>query len=430
MIDQGRSTIDELGSMLRSLGRVRVRLMMRRADERLCLVTGIVEAGEDSAGFDEAPYDYGKVAIVKTVLDGSTVADWLAGGSGEVDGLEFSLPELSPNCNWIRSASYTYGRYGHLLTVPHTEYSIISGDRTEQLSRGIPLAGVGRPFFPDETAAAASLLLDDHSAPANRSIPSDGILIRIAHPEAYIGEVRVSSAAITVSVCGEDLEGVHLQVSSAGNPWEEPVSEPGDVSVPISGADSADVWVSLVRGQECLDFLTISSQWPTRRERQGIVYEIDDLNERLNRLRLGGESETVEFKKEFPEEDGIPRTVAAFANGNGGTLILGIRDDGEVAGVGNEAKARDRLVDIVRSRVRRLPRYDLLTGTVDERTVIAMLVEPGDGRPYGVTGKSGIQYYIRRGATNRVPEPEELQEICQPRQSIDRHEAGLSQSLP
>ncbi len=430
MIRRDRSTIDELGDTLRSLGPVDVRLMMRRTEEGFCLVTGVVAAGGDSAGFEEATYDYGPVAFVKTVVDGPTVADWVTTESGEVDGLEFSLPGPSPDCPWERTASLAPGRYGARLKVPHTEYSITLAKRTEPLSRGTPLAGVGRPFFPEEMAAAASLLLDDHSAPVNRSIPSEEVLVRIAHPEAYIGEVRVSSAAITISVLGEDLEGVHLQVSSAGDRHEEPVSEPGERTVPISGADRGDASVALVRGQELLDFRTLSSRWPTRRERQGIVYEIDDINERVDRLRLGGESETVEFKEDFPKGDGIAKAVAAFANGRGGTLIIGIRDDGEVVGVGDAPRARDRLHDIVRRKVSRPPDYDLLTGTLDERTVIAMLVEPGDDRPYGATGSDGIRYYIRRGATNRVAEPEELRAICQPRESRERYETDRSEVLP
>ena len=432
MIKQDRSTIDELGNTLRSLGPVDVRLMMRRTDEGLCLASGIVEAGGDGAGFEEATYDYGHLAFVKAVLDGSTVADWLVGGSGEVDGLEFSLPEPSPDCLWERTASLAPGRYGTRLRVPHTEYLITLANRTEPPSHGIPLAGVGRPFFPGETAAAASLLLDDHSAPANRSIPTEVILIRIAHPEAYIEKVRVSSAAITVSVFGEDIESVHLQVSSAGDRYEEPVSEPVEITVPISGADRADAWVALVRGHECLDFRTISSHWPDSLGRQGIVYETDDLNERLDRLRRGGESETVEFKVEFPKGEGIPRTVAAFANGSGGTIIIGIRDDGEVAGICDDvAEARDSLDNIVRNNVSPPPKYKLLTCTLEGRAVIAMRVEPGDDRPYGVTGKDGPgpRYYIRRGATNWIAESEELREISQPRQSRGRDETDDYQLL-
>lgn len=426
MIEQGRSTIGELGSTLRSLRPVGVRLMMRRTDEGFCLVTGIVEAGVDSAGFEEAKYDYGHVAFVQTVLDGSTVADWLAAENGTVDGLEFSLPGPSADCLWQRTASLAPSRYGTRLTVPHTEYSFTLAKRTEPPSYGIPLAGVGRPFCSGETAAAAWLLLDDHAAPVNRSIPSEEVLVRIAHPEAYIGEVKVSSAAITVSVFGEELEGVHLQVSSAGDRHEEPVGEPRESTVPISGADRADASVALVRGQELLDFRTLSSRWPDSLGGQGVVYEPDDLNEMLDRLRRGGEGETVEFKEDFPKGDGIARAVAAFANGRGGVLIIGIRDDGEVAGIDNAPRARDRLDDIVRNRVSRLPDYDVLTATLDERTVIAMRVEPGDDRPYGVRGNGGIRYYIRRGATNRVAEPEEMGPICQSR---DRSETDRSQAF-
>ena len=435
MIEQGHSTIDEVGGTLRSLGPVGMRLMVRRTDEGPRTVTSIVDAGRDRGEFDEATYDYGHVAFIKAVVDGSMVADWLAGASGEVDGVEFSLPEPSPSCLWVRSASRAPGRYGTRFTTPHTEYSIIAAqNRTESASSSTPLAGAGLPFFPDERAAVASLLLDDHSAPFNRDIPRDLMLARIAHPEAYIEKVRVSSAAITVSVSGEDLESVHLQVSSAGNRHEELVSEPPESTVPISGADRADVQVALVRGRELLDFRTISSRWPTSGEREGVVYEPDDLNERLDRLRLGGESETVEFKEKPSKGEGIPRTVAAFANGSGGTIIVGIRNGtGEVAGIkGDVTAACDGLHNIVRNNVRPLPKYELLTCTLEERTVIAMRVEPGDERPYGVKrrGGPGPRYYIRRGATNWIAESEELREISQPRRSRDRYDIGRSQALP
>ena len=123
--------------------------------------------------------------------------------------------------------------------------------------------------------------------------------------------------------------------------------------MPISGADRADVQVALVRGRELLDFRTISSRWPTSGEREGVVYEPDDLNERLDRLRLGGESETVEFKEKPSKGEGIPRTVAAFANGSGGTIIVGIRNGtGEVAGIkGDVTAACDGLHNIVRNNV-------------------------------------------------------------------------------
>ena len=423
MISQGEATIDELGSTLRSLGPVNVRLMVRRTEEGPLLVTSIVDAGQGSDEFEEATYDYGDVAFAKAVLDGSDVADWLTGGSGKVDGLEFSLPEPQRDCFVRRSASRAYGSYGTFRTLPHTEYEVPFHTKTESRRSGALLAGVGRPFFPGERVAAASVLLDDHSASFNRSIPYDSMLVWIAHPEAYIGKVRVSSAAITVPVLGEELEDVYLQVFSAGNSHEEPVSEPGEIPVSISGADRADAWVSLVRGREWLDFRRISSHWPESLDQKGIVYDLDDLSERLDRLRRVGESERVDFKEAPPDGDKIAKVVAAFANSSGGTIIIGVRDGtGEVVGVNDAPSIRDSLDNIVRNNVSPPPKYDFLTGKLKKRTVIAMRVESGDDRPYGVRGKGGIRYYIRHNATNWVAEPEEMREICQPRQSDDRPE--------
>ena len=51
----------------------------------------------------------------------------------------------------------------------------------------------------------------------------------------------------------------------------------------------------------------------------------------LERLLAAGESETVEFKENLDRE--ALETVAAFANTRGGTLLIGVRDDGTVRGI-------------------------------------------------------------------------------------------------
>ena len=66
-------------------------------------------------------------------------------------------------------------------------------------------------------------------------------------------------------------------------------------------------------------------------------------------LLAAGESDTVEFKssarwnlhagKETPEiKDAITKTVAAFLNTDGGTLLIGVNDDAEVVGLENDIK--------------------------------------------------------------------------------------------
>ena len=66
-------------------------------------------------------------------------------------------------------------------------------------------------------------------------------------------------------------------------------------------------------------------------------------------LPASGESDTVEFKssarwnlhagKETPEiKDAITKTVAAFLNTDGGTLLIGVNDDAEVVGLENDTQ--------------------------------------------------------------------------------------------
>lgn len=419
MIKQGRASMDELGSRLLSLGPVDMRLLIRRTGEGLSVVSCVINAGQDLAEFAEGTYDYDDVLFIKAVLDGGDLAGWLAGKSGEVAGLTFSLPDPSPDCLWIHWESFTHADYGTLFTTPHTDYRVTPQDRIEPPMPGAVLAGVDLPFFPDVNVAAAAVLFDEHSMSGNRTIPSEVMLVRIAHPGAYLGKIEVSSTAIVVPVLGEDLEGVQLQVSSAGEPHNQPVVEPGNIRVPVSGADRSDMWVALTRGRECLDFRAISSRWPLSFAQGGVVYEPDDLDERLNLMRLGGESETVEFKEKSSDRIRIARAVAAFSNGDGGTVIIGIRDGtGEVVGLaGDVAKERDRLDNIVRNRVSPPPDYRLSTHKLERRTVVAMRVAPGDRRPYGLLAGGGILPYVRRGANNWAAGPDEIREIARSRQS-------------
>ena len=413
MINQGHATIDELQTTLRSLGSVDLRLLVQEVDGERSLVTAVVNAGRNLDAAADEVYDYGDVAFAKAIIGGDHVADWLAGGTGEVGSLSFSVPKAGGNCSWVRWPSRRHAHYGTLFTTPHTDYAVSPQNRTQPPQRGNVLAGAELPFFPDVNVAVASVLFDIHSMRSGQSIPHELMLVRVAHPEAYFERIRVSSTAIVASVLGDDFEGVHLQVSSAGQLSDTRVLEPGDVQAPISGSSGADISVALARGKECLDYRTISSRWPETIGQEDIVYEPADLADRIDRMRWAGENEEVEFKEAIPKGDRIGRAVAAFANGRGGTIIIGIKDGtGEVVGIADEVgAARDRLDNIVRNHVRPAPTYDVNACTLEGRTVLALHVTAGDERPYGAGARGGIRYYVRRGASNWVAEPDEIRAL-------------------
>lgn len=65
------------------------------------------------------------------------------------------------------------------------------------------------------------------------------------------------------------------------------------------------------------------------------------------------ESGTVELKRKYVDD--IKKTVIAFANGDGGTVYIGVEDDGAVTGVedpdGTMLQAANALRDAIRPDV-------------------------------------------------------------------------------
>lgn len=116
------------------------------------------------------------------------------------------------------------------------------------------------------------------------------------------------------------------------------------------------------------------------------------------------ENETTEFKEIVVED--IKKEVIAFANSGGGTLYIGIRDDGEIIGVEktNEEmlKINNMIRDSIKPDVTMFVHYD--TDEQDGKKIIVINVQRGTERPYYIA-KKGLRpegVYIRQG-TSSVP---------------------------
>jgi ATP-dependent DNA helicase RecG len=133
-----------------------------------------------------------------------------------------------------------------------------------------------------------------------------------------------------------------------------------------------------------------------------------------------GETLTTEFKESLPARDatGLLKTVAAFANGGGGTILLGVRDDGTILGVDEDqiVATLDRLTNLITNTVRPLVDFRYERVTINGRPVIELAVQSGSNTPYGVgpTDRK-VAYYIRRGATTFPAAPADVREFVRSR---------------
>ena len=53
----------------------------------------------------------------------------------------------------------------------------------------------------------------------------------------------------------------------------------------------------------------------------------------VKKLIAGGENQQLDFKYCISDSRKIARTLSAFANSDGGKLLIGIRDNGSIAGI-------------------------------------------------------------------------------------------------
>lgn len=119
---------------------------------------------------------------------------------------------------------------------------------------------------------------------------------------------------------------------------------------------------------------------------------------------LKGESEKTEFKENAKTNTYI-KTVVAFANGNGGKIVFGVKDNKEIVGVENEFEVMDGIINAISDSCYPMIVPDISLHTLENKTIILVEIEGGKKKPYYLKSK-GMQKgtYIRSGATTRIIE--------------------------
>lgn len=116
-----------------------------------------------------------------------------------------------------------------------------------------------------------------------------------------------------------------------------------------------------------------------------------------------GESLTVEFKDKLPEGDKGAKefleSVSAFANTRGGTILVGISDNGVVHGVTEDPKWKDRVTEILRNRMEPVPEVEMREAEYKGSLVYVIDVVQGGDPPYAVDIQNPT-IYVRRGAND------------------------------
>ncbi|MBE6435670.1 MAG: MarR family transcriptional regulator [Akkermansiaceae bacterium] len=129
-----------------------------------------------------------------------------------------------------------------------------------------------------------------------------------------------------------------------------------------------------------------------------------------------GEGTQLEFKLILPAKDKkVLKTIVAFANGDGGSIIFGVDDvTHEVVGIESEnlAHLMDSITDMICSACEPLIIPEISLRTFGKKTVLQVDVPPGEHLPYYIKKEGPVRgVYVRVGATTRVADAEILYEL-------------------
>ncbi len=123
-----------------------------------------------------------------------------------------------------------------------------------------------------------------------------------------------------------------------------------------------------------------------------------------------GESSRIEFKLEAVSPAALAEVVVAFANTEGGAVLIGVADDGRIEGV-TRPDLETFCMNVCRENVVPpiIPVYESIK-LADGKRIAVLTVGKSPFRPHRT--QRG-HYYLRVGSTNREASPDELRRLFQ-----------------
>ena len=102
----------------------------------------------------------------------------------------------------------------------------------------------------------------------------------------------------------------------------------------------------------------------------------------IKRLIREGENNRIDFKKTITNNSKIAKTLVAFANSKGGSLLIGVADDGTIAGVKQEEEEKYMI-----SKAAREYCYPIINPTfeeiiVDDKLVLIAHISESEKKPH------------------------------------------------
>jgi hypothetical protein len=422
-MDAGVTTVEELR---RELGHDRrtawLRLLLGPDAEGIVPVRfGQVVVGPRPDGWEERRWVYPGWTFVTTQMTARSFAVVLTAGEAKVLKLDeltcsFTLAESAP---WLRHASLQ-GYGGIAMAWPSRSLTLSIGD-TQGTAQGGYLVGTAGPSFPSFAGAYAAFFYNRWAQTGVNQGTFGQIDLRIVDSRARIRRAVIRAASLDVWADGPMVKGCRLELNSSTERQEVDLAGSGMVTIPLRSGIGQEPWLWLKDGTGWVDFRALAPSGGRQSPDVEFETSADPVSE-VTALTTQGEDTNLEYEQALPEDTLTDKrkalkTVVAFANGDGGTVLFGVDGDddtGTVVGLtGKPAVLLRRLNGLVRDLITPVPTFTMAGHMVEEKYVVRLDVSAGGGTLYAlVLDPNHPEYYVRRNGSTYYARPEELAQVA------------------
>lgn len=421
-MDSGRIELSDLSGLIAQRGGEAsfIAVAGRDVESIRPLWRAEIVIGSECAAVPERVWQYEECAFVSATLPTTDVCNMLEGdGIRRIQvatvGLAFSL---LPQCNFEHKP--TRAQHDNpQLPWPSKAYtlSLVQPPMLYQPPGGL-MVGPASPSFVTFGAAFNAFFFDDYALTGS-SNPSFGqFIIRVCDERGRIQLIKIAPTHLEAEVTGKELIGTSLELMATTDRTTVDVSGEGVVrmSLPNGLPTEARLW------------LRSETEWYDYRSLDGYGgYRPTDVHDErptepaadIAAMIAQGENENVEFKKQLPSNTPALRrtalkTIVAFANTSGGTLLYGVDDDGSVCGLSTDVQGTiDGFMNTLRASTSPMPACRPFLHLVDGKSILVVEVDASGGAICALTVEADKpEFYVRRGATTFFAQPGELQAVA------------------
>lgn len=357
--------------------------------------------------------DYGKMQLRRETFASCDLRDRLKElhASGRLPTMQgeisFEMKNAQPQ-QWFHPSGSEYHRWpGQLYQIGTSSLPFLPGDPL--VGRGLP------PFFNamDAVRSWTQIRVGDSDARAGR------FLLFIPDFTARLDGMTFDDGALRVrsEFC---REGLHISVLASDGQSTYRKTKPLRRSQSfrlMPNPVSLRVFITDENG-ETVDSFAEEQRWASG---ERVIYVSARRSPDSLEVIRHGESDCVEFKEFIRLEDrrktaDIIKAVISFANTAGGTIFIGVTDDGEIHGIDGyvphdglkastfEADYFAGIRSLLQQKLNRIPQIETRSERIGDKTVFVLEVAEGIAKPY--FNFQTREIFVRRGASDMRPDPD------------------------